>query len=405
MNNILDGKGKFNSCTGCGMCAAICPKDAIKIVLNKEGFYRPIVDESKCISCGICKKVCYCYAEECNDNLTEKQAECYSAKNRNKKELEEASSGGVSIELMRECIEDGYEVVGVAYDYNEDIAISRTAKSNDEIEAFRGSKYFQSYTVDALREVIKNNNKKYAIFGTPCQIYAVSKFTEIKRCRERFLLIDIFCHGCPTINLWKRYLESYKKSVCKTKFDQIKFRSKTYGWHEYCIDFIYGSKAKHSKKYNDPFFEIFFGKDVMNDVCYGCKLRSSILNTDIRLGDFWGWQYDLDRQGVSAVVCNTDEGKNIFEKVKDKFIIERFNFEDIIKDQTYGKNYTYDKTRREFLLSELQEDKDINDILKKYRKKMSGAYRIKVVLKNLFKRCGGRLYLIMRQKKHKDNSK
>ena len=41
-------------------------------------------------------------------------------------------------------------------------------------------------------------------------------------------------------------------------FSKIAFRTKTYGWHEYCIDF-FGEKEKVcSNKSNDPFFELFF---------------------------------------------------------------------------------------------------------------------------------------------------
>ena len=404
MNNILDKLGKINDCTGCGMCAAVCPKNAINIELNKDGFYRPIVNNDLCVSCGICKKVCYCFEDDYNKGASLENVVCFSAKNKDKIELNKASSGGVSIELMRQCLEEGYKVVGVAYDYEREIAVTKIASSEDELGSFRGSKYFQSYTLEALKEIVENTNSKYAIFGTPCQIYAVSKFSEVKKFRNRFLLIDIFCHGCPSINLWKKYLDSYEKKCSADRFDEIRFRSKTYGWHEYCIDFVKGVNVYSSNKYNDPFFEMFYGKDIMNEACYECKARSYVCKTDIRLGDFWGWQFDLDNQGVSAVVCNTDKGKELFEKVKHKFITENFDFEEVIKDQSYGKNHLYDKHRREFLLSRLSSDNDIYRIQKQYRKKFPVIHSIKRVLKNMLKFCGRRFYLVLRQKKHKANN-
>ena len=56
--NITDVSAKRN-CTSCQMCAAICPKNAISIALDLNGFYRPRVDDSLCVDCGICMKVCY----------------------------------------------------------------------------------------------------------------------------------------------------------------------------------------------------------------------------------------------------------------------------------------------------------------------------------------------------------
>ena len=56
--NITD-KSALRECTSCQMCAAVCAKNAIEIRLNKDGFYRPYLDEDKCVDCGLCTKVCY----------------------------------------------------------------------------------------------------------------------------------------------------------------------------------------------------------------------------------------------------------------------------------------------------------------------------------------------------------
>ena len=40
------------------LCYAICPKEAISMVEDEEGFEYPQVDESKCVRCYQCIKVC-----------------------------------------------------------------------------------------------------------------------------------------------------------------------------------------------------------------------------------------------------------------------------------------------------------------------------------------------------------
>ena len=45
-------------CCGCTACFAICPKSAIAMVEDDEGFDYPVINESKCIRCYMCVKVC-----------------------------------------------------------------------------------------------------------------------------------------------------------------------------------------------------------------------------------------------------------------------------------------------------------------------------------------------------------
>lgn len=54
---MIDIKDK-TQCCGCTSCYNICPKSAIKMRRDLEGFLYPIVKEEKCIDCGMCKRVC-----------------------------------------------------------------------------------------------------------------------------------------------------------------------------------------------------------------------------------------------------------------------------------------------------------------------------------------------------------
>ena len=45
-------------CCGCSACYAICPKSAIKMVEDEEGFEYPHINEEICVRCGMCMKVC-----------------------------------------------------------------------------------------------------------------------------------------------------------------------------------------------------------------------------------------------------------------------------------------------------------------------------------------------------------
>ena len=45
-------------CCGCGACYNICPKQAITMKRNDEGFDYPEINNAICINCGLCEKVC-----------------------------------------------------------------------------------------------------------------------------------------------------------------------------------------------------------------------------------------------------------------------------------------------------------------------------------------------------------
>ena len=46
------------NCSACTACASICPVAAIVMTPDEDGFVYPVVDESKCVRCGLCEKVC-----------------------------------------------------------------------------------------------------------------------------------------------------------------------------------------------------------------------------------------------------------------------------------------------------------------------------------------------------------
>ncbi|MDO5381703.1 MAG: 4Fe-4S dicluster domain-containing protein [Eubacteriales bacterium] len=45
-------------CCGCSACYAICPKNAIEMIEDDEGFEYPVIKYDSCIKCGKCIKVC-----------------------------------------------------------------------------------------------------------------------------------------------------------------------------------------------------------------------------------------------------------------------------------------------------------------------------------------------------------
>lgn len=47
-----------DECCGCGACYAICPKKAISMKLDTEGFLYPCIDLNVCVRCYKCINTC-----------------------------------------------------------------------------------------------------------------------------------------------------------------------------------------------------------------------------------------------------------------------------------------------------------------------------------------------------------
>ena len=358
--NISDNSA-VRQCTSCQMCAAVCGRNAVKIELDADGFYRPVIDTDACSQCGLCVKVCYKFDKDIAVYGTDKLEKTilYGASAKNKEVLRNTTSGGIADLLAHLLVSNGYKCVGVEYDAELDRAVDRVATTESDVNRFRGSKYIQSYTLNAFKAIVQTGrNEKYAVFGTPCHIYALDRYLRLREARENFILIDLYCHGCPSMNVWKKYLKDVKQNVKETRIDNANFRSKRYGWGSfYVVVVVDGKPVYYSSKKRDDFFDLFFCDQILNEACNNCKLRSTLEYTDIRLGDFWGKQYVLDTCGVSAVSLASDRGKNLFSLIADEINYREEKYDDFLPWQSWGKEYTPDDDLRRRLLEQLRDEK------------------------------------------------
>lgn len=376
-----------NRCIGCGGCSLICPVEAINIKRDEKGFFRPEINE-KCISCGQCIKVCYknIIIEKEDDIWKIEKSNALLAYNKDKVARYRASSGGIGESIYNYALKEGYKIVGVIYDYDENIAKHIIADNKEDVEKIIGSKYIPSYTEEAFKNL--NKNEKYIIIGTPCQIYSIRKYM-IEKSIENWILVDFFCHGAPSLNLWDRYLEEQNNIYKLGKIKKINFRDKEVGWHKFSMT-ITGETGSYSKTLlEDKFLQCFLKNVDLQDACYSCELRFNKLYSDIRIGDFWGAKCEADEEGSSIVLVNTELGKLVFKSLENIYS-ESIKFNEL-KESQYVPEIGIPKEKIPFQKSLIEDEFDvtykkiINPML--YKQKFKATIRKKL---NCLKKIMGR---------------
>lgn len=328
MNNI----GEVHNCYGCGVCATACGRKIIEIVQNTAGFYEPrITVESQCKHCGICTDVC----AYLHDDLALKETDIhpYAAWSKDLLVRRKCSSGGAGFEIGKYLLDQGYKVCGVRYDADKNRAEHYIATNVEELIQSAGSKYIQSYTLDGFKAI--NRKEKYLVTGTPCQIDSFRRYIKKFRCEDNFVLLDFFCHGVPSMLVWKKYTEWAEKQVGKITY--VSWRNKRTGWHDSWAMGIDG--VEHGEKINwhdsydmlirekksyiesrlsegDMFFKLFLTDSCLGKQCYNkCKYKFNSSSADIRIGDLWGTTYEDNEEGVSAAISFTAKGYDILNSI------------------------------------------------------------------------------------------
>ena len=383
-----------HDCYGCGVCATACGRKIIEIGLNAEGFYEPhITDPNKCTNCGICTEVCaYLHGELA---LKETKIYPYAAWSKDHLVRRKCSSGGAGFEIGKYLLGQGYKVCGVRYNADKNRAEHYIATNVNELIPSAGSKYIQSYTVDGFKAI--NRKEKYLVTGSPCQIDSFRRYIRKFRCEDNFVLLDFFCHGVPSMLVWKKYTEWAEKQVGKITY--ASWRNKWTGWHDSWAMGIDGEE--HGEKINwhdsydmlirekksyiesrlsqgDMFYQLFLGDCCLGKQCYDhCKYKYNRSSADIRIGDLWGKTYNDDEDGVSGAVAFTQKGNEVLKQCNCELVEHSFDVVAEGQMKTCPQRIGAYNKILETLKNDSKNIQDACHILTTYRKQQRQLERIK----------------------------
>lgn len=315
---MIDLFKEKQDCCGCTACINICPKSAISMTSDEEGFRYPQIDKTQCNECGLCKKVCaFQNGYDTAENF--KTPHVYAVKHRDEKVRMNSSSGGAFTAISDYILNLNGVIYGVAFDEKFNV-IHQRAETMKETELFRGSKYVQSDLKNIFQRLRADlADGRWVLFtGTPCQAAGLNSFL-LNTDKSKLLICDLVCYGTPSPLIWKEHVRFLEKKM-KSGVDEYYFRSKVKGWLISTVQVKFkNGKCDYKSALSQAHKTLFFSGNMMRPSCYNCKYTNFNRPSDISIADFWGIEKHMpeffDNKGVSLVLVNSQKGRNVFETI------------------------------------------------------------------------------------------
>lgn len=304
-----------DKCVGCEACIQVCPKNILQPVISDDGFTIPaIINSNNCISCGNCERVCPVLSSK---KTIQQSVDCYAAKSQNEEIRQESTSGGIFTEIAEIILDKGGVVFGATY--ADDFTVEHICVDNKaDLYKLRGAKYSQSKIGDTFRNVQKKlkDGQTVLFSGTPCQVAGLKGYLGNEY--ENLVTVDFVCHGVPSPDIWKKYVEYRAKTDNNGELPKnINMRSKESGWsnYSYSIRFDYADKSYVAKNGKDIYMELFVKNYILRKSCYDCQFKGFDRVSDITLGDCWGiWEINPDfddNKGTSLVLGHNEKANEL----------------------------------------------------------------------------------------------
>ncbi len=192
----------YSQCQQCGVCEAVCPKQAITMTLRKNGTHEVSVDEDKCIKCQRCAKCCPANRPMTDSSYMErlKHKSYFLGYNKDKAIRRASSSGGVCktliINSLLQELVDGVYTLRRLDTYPSGEGAFYTKDNVPSYKDLANSVYHSVMIGSNLKDVQTCN--RLMIVGTSCQLRALE--VALKGKYKELVKVCIFCKQQKTLD-------------------------------------------------------------------------------------------------------------------------------------------------------------------------------------------------------------
>lgn len=185
--NVCQSVVAAEMCCGCGLCAAVCPFDVLRMDFNPYGEYVPVEINSNCVSCSICLQACPFWNQDDNEDSLAKSAFGNSPGIQQRPETgyylksfvghikddelrANRSSGGLATWLQKTYLEKDladFVISVVPNDDPDQLFRFAMIETVDEIHRSARSVYYPVEMSDVITTLL-NKQGRYVVTGLPC---------------------------------------------------------------------------------------------------------------------------------------------------------------------------------------------------------------------------------------------
>ena len=277
----------------------------------------------------------------------------YAAYAKDEKLRLSSSSGAMFSLFANHILSQSGVVYGVAMEEDCYSAKYERVTEKEGLKKLRGSKYFQAKVGDTYKQVKKDLQEGKNVFftGTGCYINGLKAF--LQKEYDNLFCMDIVCHGTPSPELWKRYVQ-YREEQNHAKMIFASFRNKDkHDWNGFEMKEIDENYNEvWISRHIDPYFTMFVKNICLRPSCFSCTAKSHKLS-DITVADFWGIDKVApemnDNLGISLVITRTNKGQQLFDSVHEFVCLKEVSYEDGVREnKSEYESYAKPKVRETF---------------------------------------------------------